>query len=73
MAYKPGRNHAVCDLCGFKHYADELKKTWDGYLHCKDCYEDKHPALEAHPLSADRILAKVVSLPKEYFIEPPEI
>ena len=74
MAYKPGENHVACDRCGFKRLASECKMSWDGWLVCGDtCDDDKHPSLVAHPLSADRILAKMVFLPKEYFIEPPEV
>lgn len=72
MSYKPGYNWAVCDLCGFKVYAQELKKTWDGFMHCPECFEEKHPALVPHALSGDKERAKLVRLPKEYFIEPPE-
>ena len=73
MPYKPGENYVACDRCGFKRLASECRMTWDGWLTCKDCYEDKHPALEAHPLSGDRILAKHIRMPIETFIEPPEV
>lgn len=73
MAYIPGDNYVACDRCGFRRYASECRKTWDGWLVCDDtCYEDKHPSLEPHKLQADRITAKETRSERYYFIEPPE-
>jgi hypothetical protein len=72
MAYKPGDNFVACDRCGFRKYASECRKQWDGWFVCKDCYDDKHPSLEPHALKSDRIKPKEVRQEKYYFIEPPE-
>ena len=42
--YKPGSWNAICDLCGFKFKAEELKLRWDGARVCKDDFELRHPA-----------------------------
>lgn len=32
-----------CAECGFVFQKSKLKKRWDGFLVCKDCYETEHP------------------------------
>lgn len=34
---------AICDVCGFKYWSDELQKRWDGLMVCKEDYELRHP------------------------------
>jgi hypothetical protein len=41
--YKPGDNNAICDRCGFKYKASELRKTWDGLMVCDKDFEVRHP------------------------------
>lgn len=42
---KKGSHNAICDRCGFKFKAEELRL--DGYtktlLVCKGCWDDEHP------------------------------
>lgn len=35
--------NAVCDQCGFRYKANELRKRWDGMMVCSHCYEIRHP------------------------------
>lgn len=39
--YRTG--HWLCDECGFVFQKSKLKKRWDGFLVCKDCWETEHP------------------------------
>lgn len=41
--YKPGKWKAICDVCGFEFYNDELKKRWDNLMVCADDFEHDHP------------------------------
>lgn len=34
---------AVCDICGFVHYASELQEQWDGLMVCSADYNTRHP------------------------------
>lgn len=43
--YIPGKWIAICDVCGFRHYSDELQKDWRGLMVCKEDFETKHPQL----------------------------
>lgn len=36
--------NALCDICGFKRKASELRLRWDGFMVCADtCWEPRHP------------------------------
>ena len=50
-AYASGKYAlGICDQCGQQYMLNELKKTWEGFKVCQECYEPKHPQLE--PLRA---------------------
>lgn len=36
--------NVLCDVCGFKFKASELKYRWDGLLVCKEDWEIRHPS-----------------------------
>ena len=42
--YKPGTWNCLCDICGFKFKADQLRKRWDGLMVCSRDFEPRHPA-----------------------------
>lgn len=35
--------NVICDGCGFKYKAWQLKKRWDGMMCCHLCWEMRHP------------------------------
>lgn len=35
--------NAICDKCGFKFKASELRKDWQGLMVCETDYELRHP------------------------------
>ena len=41
---KLGDYNALCDVCGFKFKASELKDRWDGAKVCASDWEPKHPS-----------------------------
>lgn len=43
MPYKPGKWKAICDVCGFEFYNDEMRKRWDGLMVCAEDFEHDHP------------------------------
>ena len=38
-----GNYNAICDVCGFKYKADELRRRWDGLMVCSSDFEQRHP------------------------------
>lgn len=38
-----GQWSALCDVCGFKFKARDLKQRWDGYMVCREDFELRHP------------------------------
>ena len=42
--YLHGSYNALCDVCGFKFKAVDLKKRWDSLMVCKEDFETRHPS-----------------------------
>lgn len=42
-AYRAGDWLAICDMCGFRFYASELKENWKGQRVCSKDFETRHP------------------------------
>ena len=64
--YVPGDWNAVCDRCGFKFKASELREDWQGLRVCEEDYEERHPLdfLRAKP---DKIFVPWTRIdPSEY-------
>ena len=40
--FNPGDHNAICDSCGRKFKASDLKKRWDGLYVCSDDWEPRH-------------------------------
>lgn len=36
--------NTLCDVCGFKFKASDLKERWDGLMVCHDDWEPRHPS-----------------------------
>ena len=41
--YRPGDYYGICDECGFKVRASELKRRWDNLQVCSKDWEPRHP------------------------------
>lgn len=41
--FKSGDWNAICDVCGFKFKASELRERWDGFRVCEQDWESRHP------------------------------
>lgn len=41
--FRSGDWNAICDRCGFKKKATELRDEWTGLKVCADCWEPQHP------------------------------
>jgi hypothetical protein len=42
--FKSGEWNAICDSCGRKFKASQLKRRWDGFMVCEEDYEARHIA-----------------------------
>ena len=38
-----GEYNGICDVCGVKYKANQLKKRWDGLYVCDEDWEIRHP------------------------------
>lgn len=48
MTYEHGTHNVLCDRCGFKYKARQLRLEWNGLRTCSgggtnDCWEVRHP------------------------------
>lgn len=48
MTYEHGQWNVLCDRCGFKYKARQLRKEWTGLMVCdgggtNQCFEHRHP------------------------------
>lgn len=41
--FKLGDWNGICEECGKKFKFSNLKKTWDGRITCKRCFDYRHP------------------------------
>jgi hypothetical protein len=41
--FKIGDWNAICDRCGHKYKASQLRDTWDNFRVCDNCWEPRHP------------------------------
>ena len=38
-----GDYNAICDICGMKYKASQLKENWQGFMVCEKDFEYRHP------------------------------
>jgi hypothetical protein len=41
--WRSGSWNVICDVCGEKFKADQLRKRWDGLMVCSEDWEIRHP------------------------------
>jgi hypothetical protein len=62
--------NAICDRCGFKFKASELKKTWDGLMVCSDDWEMRHPQELIRPIPDQQKLPWTRPEPSDISVGP---
>lgn len=71
MPAKLGDWNAICDVCGFKKKASELRKRWDGLMVCEDDWETRHPSdLYRFPTSTESIVPWTKPESSDYNLDP---
>lgn len=43
VRYVPGSWNALCDVCGQKYKAGDMRRRWDGLMVCPKDWEPRHP------------------------------
>lgn len=67
--FKSGSWNAICDVCGFKFKADQMKKRWDGLMTCEADFEHDHPQKYLRVKEDQTSVPWVRSRPADIFIE----
>jgi hypothetical protein len=65
-----GNWNAICDICGFKFKANQLRKTWDNLMVCQQDYEIKHPQLSIRVRGDDPSVAWTRPEEEDFFVGP---
>jgi len=65
---KHGDWNAICDRCGIKYKASELKMEWDNLFVCNDCWEERHPQDFVRGLRDDQTVPIARPRPPDLFI-----
>jgi len=71
--WKPGSYNAICDICGFKYKAEELRRRWDGVMCCPEDWEIRHPQDFVRGVKDQRALPWTRPEPPDVFIEPGDV
>lgn len=66
---KLGDWNAICDSCGRKFKASQLRKRWDGFMVCKDDWEPRHPQDFVRAVPDRQAVPWVRPEPEDIFIE----
>lgn len=75
MAYvfREGRENAavICQRCGFKRHANELRREWTGLRVCAECWDPRHPQMDVRGVP-DRqgVPGGPLPEPTDVFVEP---
>jgi len=51
--YRRGEYKATCDRCGFRFWASQLRKEWDGVMVCSRCWEPRNAQELVRPIKDD--------------------
>lgn len=66
--FKSGSWNVICDVCGVRYKADEVKKRWDGLIVCAEDWEADHPQKYLRVRGDPRPAAFVRNEPADTFI-----
>lgn len=71
--WKSGDYNALCDVCGFKFKASELKKRWDGVMVCEADWEPRQPQDFVRGVKDQRALPFTRPEPADTFVDPGDV
>lgn len=71
--WKPNSYNALCDVCGFKYKAEELKRRWDGLMCCPEDWEIRQPQDFVRGVRDQKPLPWSRPEPPDTFIEPGDV
>lgn len=71
--YKHGDWNAICDVCGFKFKASQLRRRWDGFMVCEKDWEPRHPQDFVRGTKDDQSVAFTRPEPTDTFLSPGDV
>jgi hypothetical protein len=67
--YKHGSWNVLCDRCGFKFKAEDVRKDWQGLYVCHSCFEPRHPQDFLRGVEEKAAPAYIRDEPEDIFVE----
>lgn len=67
--FKHGSWNVICDVCGVRHKADQVRKRWDGLIVCAEDWEADHPQKFLRVRSDPKPVRFVRSEPSDTFAD----
>ena len=67
--YKQGDWNAICDICGFKFKASQLRRDYDGRMVCREDWSPKHPQRDLRSVRDDQSVPWTRPEPEDNFID----
>lgn len=71
--FRPGRGNeaVICQRCGFKRHANELRKEWTGLRVCAECWDPRHPQMDVRGVAdVQRVPGGALPETTDTFVEP---
>ena len=68
--FETGSWNAICDVCGFKFKAAQLRERWDGLRVCEEDWETRHPQELIRPINEDTSVPWTSPEGEDVFIGP---
>ena len=66
--FKKGSYNIICDVCGVRSKANEVRKRWDGLIVCAKDWEPDHPQKYLRVPSDPKQVPFVRSEPQDTFV-----
>lgn len=71
--YREGDWNAVCDVCGFKFKASQLKRMWNGLRVCREDFECRNAQEFVRGVPADKAPYGSKAIGEYTFLSPNQV
>lgn len=73
MSFREGDHAAICDRCGFRFQASQLKRMWNGLRVCSEDFETRNTQEFVRGVKADRAPYGAKAIGEYTFLSPNEV
>lgn len=73
MTFREGDYNAVCDVCGFRYPASQLKRMWNGLRACPEDFEHRNRQEFVRGVKPDKAPYGAKAIGEYKFLSPNEV